>query len=230
MAALKAFGPDGVDARGSPGDCLSRIAGYLIEVEQACVWHGESLIQRAAGCRNAGQGRSVLRTPLRRCIQNSGSSRHHDPRRGTINAPHSTREFSRKAVTPDTARLLEDWLNGPGFRALSVGEALSQLRTIAPHYPHPAADQPIAICVNGLRWFSTEVEAVADAIFRSARRPHSLGSTLAGPDWRSEQNGDGLWAVPGRRPTRCPSALHLANVNPVDDLHVPPAAALRRNP
>lgn len=132
-------------------------------------------------------------------------------------------------MTPDTARFLEAWINGPGFRGLTVGEAHSQLRSLAPHYPHPAADQPTAICVNGLRWFSAEVEAVADAVFRAARRPHSLGSTLAAPEWHGEQNSDGLWAVPGRRRTRCTSALNLATVNPVDALHVPPAV-VRRNP
>lgn len=133
-------------------------------------------------------------------------------------------------MTPDTAQLVEAWINAPEFRELTARQALAQLQEIAPHYPHPAADQPVAICVNGLRWFGSEVEAVADAVFRASRRPHSLGSTLDGPIWHSEQNSDGLWAVPGGQATRCTSALDLAAVNPVDALDFPPAAALRRNP
>jgi hypothetical protein len=100
-------------------------------------------------------------------------------------------------MTPGAVRILDHWASSPDFRALTVAEAAAQLQEVLPHYPHPN-DQPVAICVNGYRWFVHEMEAVADAIYRASRRPHELGETLAGADWDADVNEQGLWALPGR--------------------------------
>ena len=100
-------------------------------------------------------------------------------------------------MTPGTVLLLDHWAAVPGFRHLTVAEARSKLEELLPRYPHPN-DQPAAICEQGIRWFPTEMEAVADAIHRASRRPHSYDTTLSGPDWNSYRNEAGLWALPGR--------------------------------
>lgn len=106
-------------------------------------------------------------------------------------------------MTPGTVLLLDHWAAAPGFRHLTVAEAASKLGELLPRYPHPG-DQPVAICDQGIRWFQTEMEAVADAINRASRRPHSREKTLSGPDWNSYRNAAGLWALPGR----CASSKH----------------------
>lgn len=114
-------------------------------------------------------------------------------------------------MTPGAVSKLDKWAATPGFRQLTIDEAAAQLQELVPHYPHPA-DHPVEICVNGYRWFATEMEAVADAIYRSSRRPHGTAETLAGEDWNCDVSSAGLWAIPGRcraaagRPTaRAPS-------------------------
>ncbi|WP_419403778.1 hypothetical protein [Stenotrophomonas rhizophila] len=100
-------------------------------------------------------------------------------------------------MTPGAISMLDRWAKSPGFRDLTIDEAAEQLEQLVPQYPHPA-DQPVEICVNGYRWFGSEMEAVADAIHRAARRPHGADETLAGPDWNSDISYAGLWALPGR--------------------------------
>lgn len=100
-------------------------------------------------------------------------------------------------MTPGAISKLDRWAATPGFRDLTIDEAAAQLQELVPHYPHPA-DHPVEICVNGYRWFATEMEAVADAIYRSCRRPYGPSETLAGPDWNCDVNREGLWAIPGR--------------------------------
>jgi hypothetical protein len=100
-------------------------------------------------------------------------------------------------MTPGAISKLDRWAATPGFRDLTIDDAAAQLQDLAPQYPHPA-DNPVEICVNGYRWFGTEMEAVADAIYRSSRRPHGAAETLAGPDWDCDVSRDGLWAIPGR--------------------------------
>jgi len=100
-------------------------------------------------------------------------------------------------MTPGAVLLLDHWAANPRFRELTVGEASRQLQDLLPSYPHPT-DQPMAICVNGYRWFRSEMEAVADAVYRAARRPHRLDETLATPDWDVELNEEGMWCVPGK--------------------------------
>lgn len=100
-------------------------------------------------------------------------------------------------MTPDSISRLEHWISGPSFRALTVDQAAAKLALEAPHYPHPA-DQPIEICANGHRWFGTEAEALADAIFRSRRLLHGPGETMAAAEWGSAINHTGLWAIPGQ--------------------------------
>jgi len=100
-------------------------------------------------------------------------------------------------MTPGAVRILDHWAATPGFRDLTVREAAVKLQEVLPHYPHPD-DQPVAICVNGYRWFTEEMEAVADAIYRASRRPHLLDGTLSGSDWNSDRNADGLWSLPNR--------------------------------
>lgn len=99
-------------------------------------------------------------------------------------------------MTPGAERILDHWAAAPDFRQITVREAARQLQELVPSYPHPS-DHPVAICVNGYRWFGSEMEAVADAIHRAARRPHGLDETLATPEWDVELNEDGLWSVPG---------------------------------
>lgn len=93
-------------------------------------------------------------------------------------------------------RRLDRWASEPGFRRLTVEEAAARLRVLAPNYPGPF-DEPVQICVKGGRWFNDEMEAVADAIHRAARRPGRRTETLAGKEWGVDRNGDGLWAVMG---------------------------------
>lgn len=100
-------------------------------------------------------------------------------------------------MTPGAISKLDRWAATPGFRDLTIDDAAAQLQDLAPQYPHPA-DNPVEICVNGYRWFGTEMEAVADAIYRSSRRPHGAAETLAGPDWDCDVSRDGLWAITGR--------------------------------
>lgn len=100
-------------------------------------------------------------------------------------------------MTPSARSAMTHWASTPMFLDLTVGIAAEQMQEILPHYPHPS-DQPIAICVNGYRWFGSEMEALADAIHRAARRPHLHHLSLAGADWEVERNKEGLWAVPGR--------------------------------
>lgn len=110
-------------------------------------------------------------------------------------------------MTPGAISKLDRWAATPGFRDLTIDDAATQLQELVPHYPHPA-DNPVEICVNGYRWFASEMEAVADAIYRSHRRPHGTAETLAGADWDCDVSAAGLWAIPGRctalagRPTR----------------------------
>lgn len=118
-------------------------------------------------------------------------------------------------MTPGAVVILDLWAASPGFREISIREAAAKLQDLIPRYPHPG-DQPVEICVNGYRWFDTEMEAVADAIYRAARRPHNLDSTLVGSDWDVDRNERGLWAIPGRCPTRGASKRECASVvNPV---------------
>lgn len=100
-------------------------------------------------------------------------------------------------MTPGAVRILDHWAASPNFRAMTVAEAAAGLQELLPHYPHPN-DQPVAICVNGYRWFVHEMEAVADAIYRAAQQPELRLETLAGPDWNSDIGDHGLWALPGR--------------------------------
>lgn len=100
-------------------------------------------------------------------------------------------------MTPGTVLLLDHWAAAPGFRHLSVIDAAAKLQDLLPRYPHPG-DQPVAICDQGIRWFSTEMEAVADAILRASRRPHACDASLSGPDWNSYRNAAGLWALPSQ--------------------------------
>jgi hypothetical protein len=109
-------------------------------------------------------------------------------------------------MTLDSIGILDRWAASPGFRSFTVDEAAMWLRDLLPHYPHPA-DQPVEICVNGYRWFGSEMEAVADAIYRASRRPHAPGETLSGSDWDSQVSRAGLWAVPGR------CVVHLRSVH-----------------
>jgi hypothetical protein len=101
------------------------------------------------------------------------------------------------AMTPGALSAMAHWAALPSFRHLTVGAAQQQLQEILPRYPQPA-DQPLAICVNGYRWFGSEMEALADAIHRAARRPHLHYVSLSGEDWAAEQNREGLWALPSR--------------------------------
>ncbi len=105
-------------------------------------------------------------------------------------------------MTPGAVRILDNWAATPGFRDLSVREAAAKLQEVLPRYPFPD-DQPVKICVNGYRWFAEEMEAVADAIYRASRRPYLLDETLAGSEWDSDRNAEGLWSLPNR------CALHL---------------------
>ncbi len=100
-------------------------------------------------------------------------------------------------MTPGAVLLLDHWAAHSGFRQLTFREAAKQLNALLPGYPQPS-DQPVAICVNGYRWFGSEMEAVADAVRRATRRTASLGENLAGSDWDVELNEEGLWSVPGR--------------------------------
>lgn len=97
-------------------------------------------------------------------------------------------------MTPASLRLLELWASTEEFGRQTAAEAAVHLAELLPHYPRPN-DQPVEICANGYRWFSHEMEAVADALHRRHKRPVRRGSTLASPDWIAEENGDGLWAV-----------------------------------
>lgn len=100
-------------------------------------------------------------------------------------------------MTPGAINKLDRWAATPHFRELTIDQAAAELQELVPHYPHPG-DHPVEICVNGYRWFATEMEAVADAIHRSYRRPHAPSETLATSDWDCDVNRDGLWAIPGR--------------------------------
>lgn len=93
---------------------------------------------------------------------------------------------------------IERWADEPGFRTQTLDHASLTLRTLLPGFPGPA-DQPCEICVNGYRWFNGEMEAVADAIHRAARRPHAVDATLAGGEWDVDRNPAGLWSVAGHR-------------------------------
>jgi hypothetical protein len=116
-------------------------------------------------------------------------------------------------MTPDALGILDRWAASPDFRSLTVDEAAMWLRDLLPHYPHPA-DQPVEICVNGYRWFGSEMEAVADAIYRASRRPHAPGETLTGTEWDSAVSRAGLWAVPRRCvvPVRSVHRLNIGDV------------------
>lgn len=121
-------------------------------------------------------------------------------------------------MTPGTVLLLDHWAAAPGFRELAVVDAASKLGELLPFYPNPG-DQPVAICDQGIRWFPTEMEAVADAIYRASRRPHSRDRTLSGADWNSYRNVAGLWALPGRckplkdpRPALCGPVINRARL------------------
>ncbi len=100
-------------------------------------------------------------------------------------------------MTPGAIAVVEAWACSPTFRDITVDDAAAWLREIFPHYPHPG-DQPVEICVNGYRWFTTKAEALADAVHRASLRPHDVADTLAGPDWDLEVSGGGLWALPSR--------------------------------
>jgi hypothetical protein len=91
---------------------------------------------------------------------------------------------------------IERWADEPGFRNQTLDHASSALHELLPGFPAPS-DQPTEICVNGFRWFNGEMEAVADAIHRASRRPHSVTTTLQGAEWNVDRNAAGLWAVPG---------------------------------
>ena len=93
-------------------------------------------------------------------------------------------------------RILERWTVSPGFRNQSVADAGLALGQLLPHYPHPD-DQPVEICHEGHRWFREEMEAVADAIFREARKPGASTRPLTGSVWARKRNSSGLWALPG---------------------------------
>ena len=100
-------------------------------------------------------------------------------------------------MTPGAISKLDRWAATPGFRDLTIDEAAAELQDIVPHYPHPD-DHPLKTCVNGYRWFATEMEAVADAIYRSSRRMHGASESLASTDWDCDVSPEGLWAIPGR--------------------------------
>ena len=114
-------------------------------------------------------------------------------------------------MTPGAISKLDRWAAAPAFRELTIDQAATQLQELVPQYPHPA-DHPVEICVDGYRWFSTEMEAVADAIYRSCRRPHGPSETLVGQDWNCDVNREGLWAIPGRcrLPARPPALPAVA--------------------
>jgi hypothetical protein len=116
------------------------------------------------------------------------------------------------AMTPGAERILDHWAAAPDFRQITVREAARQLQELVPSYPDPS-DHPVAICVNGYRWFGSEMEAVADAIYRTARRPHQLDETLAGPHWDVERDDEGRWSVPGM----CLARVHAERAS--DRLH-----------
>lgn len=97
-------------------------------------------------------------------------------------------------MTPASLRLLNQWASTEGFGRQTAAEAAVRLAELLPHYPHPS-EQPVEICANGYRWFTHEMEAVADALHRQHKRPLRQGSTMASPDWITEANRDGLWAV-----------------------------------
>lgn len=99
-------------------------------------------------------------------------------------------------MTPNAVRLLERWTVSPGFGNQSVADAAVGLGKLLPHYPHPD-DQPVEICHNGYRWFREEMEAIADAIYRDARRPGASTRSLTGSGWARKRNSSGLWAIPG---------------------------------
>jgi hypothetical protein len=115
------------------------------------------------------------------------------------------RSFCGSVMPPRARSVMVHWSSAPTFLDPTVGIAGEQMQEILPHYPHPS-DQPIAICVNGYRWFASEVEALADAIHRAARRPNLHHLSLAGPDWEVEKNRDGLWAVPGHCSPQSPTS------------------------
>lgn len=93
-------------------------------------------------------------------------------------------------------RILERWTVAPGFRSQSVAEAALALAKLLPNYPGPD-DQPEEICHKGNRWFREEMEAVADAIYREARRPDASTRPMTGSAWARKRNSSGLWALPG---------------------------------
>ena len=94
-------------------------------------------------------------------------------------------------------RRLQEWTDAPGFRQQTVDAAAAQLRLLLPAYPLPS-DAPAAICADGLRWYVTKMEAMADAVRRSGLSPHSPGATLEGVEWHLVENEQAMWAVPGR--------------------------------
>ena len=98
-------------------------------------------------------------------------------------------------MTPDAVKILERWTGSPGFRNQSVADAALGLSKLLPQYPHPD-DQPVEICRNGYRWFRDEMEAIADAVYREARKPNASSRSLTGSGWARKQNHSGLWALP----------------------------------
>lgn len=93
-------------------------------------------------------------------------------------------------------RMLERWTVTPGFRSQSVADAAMALAKLLPNYRRPD-DQPAEICHKGNRWFREEMEALADAIHREARRPDASTRPMSGSVWARKRNSCGLWAVPG---------------------------------
>lgn len=111
-------------------------------------------------------------------------------------------------MPPNEVRVLERWTVSPGFSSQSVAEAALGLAQLLPHHPQPD-DHPLEICHEGYRWFRQEMEAVADAIHREARRPDATTKPLTGAAWARRRNRSGLWAIPGLPRTLGSDLQHL---------------------
>lgn len=97
-------------------------------------------------------------------------------------------------MTPSQQDDLFRWITCDAFSAQTLQQAADRLAALAPDYAEYPF-RPVAVGIDGTRWFKQREQAIADAVWRATRRLFDPDETLTGRRWAVACNEDCLWAV-----------------------------------